>query len=590
MPGSRNINGSTFFVLAVLCFTITAGAQEYPVNNYETIRNGAFVYGNSAWFTMGNYTGLYPAAAADGDGSGLSLVTTTAEDSMTYALQQIYLPTRINSARLQLAFRFEAKQGAQLGGFQIAIASTVNNQIQPVIVLEQRNNSSFGGYNWQKIDKQLSASQLQQLQQLRTKGMPVYLQLQLNSYWVTAHLDAISLKVDGVMQFPQTKGRIAFVMNSLKEGMDHFQLYTIDPTGANPKIEYESNGTVYGLTWMPDGSGLAFSSSQDMVFSPFSGDIFELRNGSVRKITTPTNHATLVKNGGPKGTVTGKVINGTGRSLMVAVTIEGASEPHFISLAPYPRPGHEAEYEISGVIDAGQRTQLVHGREGSYVWLAPAGVDVKPGGKARAADLHITSARASYTATSLSYGNKGQYIYFAFPNIMRIGSGGGIPENMPGWRSLIMSSGLAHSPIKDQLVYIASAGSSSMYLTQVGGNPQQIINQNNVSWMSSPHWTADGQGFVYTQTGVQNPTGSTDVHYYNLANKQSVPLTMLFNENADNPSPSPDGRFVVFERTMSNNSSGDVRSIKQLWVMQADNPAVMWPLVTQGSPALPRWK
>jgi len=580
------------FLLAIALMTILSAplaAQEVPVSNYETVRNGSFLYGNSAWFTMGTYTGLYPEAAADNRGTGLSLRTGMSQDTTTYALQQLYLPTRVELATLSFAWKFEAGQGAQLGGFQVAIASTRGNQIQPVMVIKQWNSSQIGSFGWQQFKSELTLEQMQQLNQLRASGLPIYLYFQLNAAWVNIHVDAISLAVSGSMQFPQLSGRIAFANSYVKESADRFQIYSIDANGGNPRLEYENQGNIYALEWNPDGSGLTFSSSQEMATSPFSGDIYRLSAGSLTKVTTPSNHQQLRSKGGPTGTVKGKVINWSRRTVLVGVMIEGAPAAQFVTLAPYPQPGHEHEYEISGVVDAGSSLQLVHGREGSYVWMALAGVDVNPGGSATAADLIINDSRVSYTATSLSYNNDGSSIYCAFPHIAQVPTSGGIPQSPEGWQSTIPTTGLAHSPTTRQLVYV-SGTSNDIYMTDFRSQPRIVVPQGNASWTSSPRWTKDGAGFIFIKTGAQNPTYSNDIHYYHLANGQIAPLTMFFNESVEYADPSPDGRFIVFQRTMSDSNNINGASKSELWIMQADNPSVMWPLVVQGTPAFPRWK
>lgn len=584
MPKSKT------FILIILCFLLsTTSYGQHQVNNYETIRNGSFAYNNSAWFTMGQITGIYPSAAHDNLGAGMALKTTSYGDTSTYMMQQLYLPTNSTSAVFSCALKFEASQGAQFAGLRFSLASTRNNQVQPVIHLETRDNSNFGGYRWQTVSKALTKSQLTTLNSLRRQGQPVYLYIQLNAQMVTANIDSVSFKVSGSMQFPPLSGRIAIANQERANGKERFQIYTLDPQGTNARAEYQAEGTIYGLTWHPDGKALAFSSSQDMAVSPFTGGIYELRNGQAKKLTQASNHTELRKKGGPTGVVRGKVINGTRRQIMVAVVVEGAPSAEFVTLAPYPQGGHEKVYEIRGVVDAGPRSQTVHGREGSYVWLAPGGVDVQPGGTARAVDLHITSVQASYTAGSLSYSHDAQYLYFTFPQIMRIPASGGIPEIPEGWKSSMLVSGLAHNPRSPQLLFISSMG-DGIWMTSPGGSSRQIIRNNQYSLTQSPFWTADGQGFVFCQTGTHNPTGSLDIHYHHMANGQTAPLTMLFNESADSACPGPEGKYIAFIRTMSDNDTINPVIKRELWVMQADNMSVMWPLITQGQPWFPRWK
>ena len=81
------------------------------------------------------------------------------------------------------------------------------------------------------------------------------------------------------------------------------------------------------------------------------------------------------------------------------------------------------------------------------------------------------------------------------------------------------------------------------------------------------------------------PSGAfgTDIFQYNMDNGQVVSLTDFAHEVAANPSPSPDGQYIVFERLPQNSEH------RNLWVMKRDDPTVMWPLTNDGKSGNPDW-
>ncbi|MEI2421282.1 hypothetical protein V6O07_13495, partial [Arthrospira platensis SPKY2] len=80
----------------------------------------------------------------------------------------------------------------------------------------------------------------------------------------------------------------------------------------------------------------------------------------------------------------------------------------------------------------------------------------------------------------------------------------------------------------------------------------------------------DGSGFLYVENG--------NLFYSSMQGTNIRQLTFFVNEFVHQPSVSPDGNYVVFER-----QSGE---FKLLWLMEWDNPTNMWPLA-QGR--LPDW-
>jgi hypothetical protein len=64
-----------------------------------------------------------------------------------------------------------------------------------------------------------------------------------------------------------------------------------------------------------------------------------------------------------------------------------------------------------------------------------------------------------------------------------------------------------------------------------------------------------------------------------------ITLATFYNEFVDNPSVSPDGQYVVFERR----TTGIAPIQYDLWIVNRSNPVEMWPLTSDGQSMNPDW-
>ena len=62
-------------------------------------------------------------------------------------------------------------------------------------------------------------------------------------------------------------------------------------------------------------------------------------------------------------------------------------------------------------------------------------------------------------------------------------------------------------------------------------------------------------------------------------------LTDLLNEDVEDPTISPDGKWVAAIRVMN----GDGKSKRELWVWKVGEPQTCWQIETRGTPAHPAW-
>lgn len=564
-------------------------AGAIPLKNYELVRNGGFYLGDAGWLVVGSYAGPSIDAAFDKNSWGLAIATGTQSEPQAYAMQQLYPPTSISQATISMKYRLAAQQGSYFGGLQIALASTVNNQMQPVIPLASMTQSNYVGGTWQSLALSLTKQQLAQINSIRAQGLPLYVYVGIQGTFMTVHLDNVSMLVDGSMTLPQMKGNIALTLNDESKVLGKFQIWTIQPDGQNARKYFEAEGACYGLDWRPDGKAIVFASSHEKAYSRFSADIYELQGTGVRKITNPPNHSQAVASGRGKGTVVGKVYNQTDRNIVVAVHVEGAEELVFVSVGPYPNGNHTVEYMVPDVTDMGSGQQYINAREGDYVWLAALGADVQPGRTVRGGDIYLTSTRASFTATSPTYTNDGRQIIYAQPMMQAVPVTGGIGSNPYGWKGSINVISAAHSPVNNSILYQAGFG-NGIFLVSPGSDAVKLVGTEVGLGPEHPSWLADGSGFVYIQLNAGNGPKGKNIYYYNFQNRQAVPVTQLFNEWAEYPSVSPDGKYIVFERVLSYSSNTDIAQWREVWIMQSDNQNIMWPLVRQGNPRFPRWK
>jgi TolB protein len=111
-----------------------------------------------------------------------------------------------------------------------------------------------------------------------------------------------------------------------------------------------------------------------------------------------------------------------------------------------------------------------------------------------------------------------------------------------------------------------------------GGNVQRITDGG---YAVSPSWSPNGQLLAYSWNRNYGPgdPGGVDIHVIDIASKQYLQLTHESGSN-DYPSWAPDGRHLVFERTIGGKT--------QIWTMLADGTQ-QHQLTTTGNNFMPNW-
>ena len=111
-----------------------------------------------------------------------------------------------------------------------------------------------------------------------------------------------------------------------------------------------------------------------------------------------------------------------------------------------------------------------------------------------------------------------------------------------------------------------------------GGNIQRITDGG---YAVSPSWSPNGQLLAFSWNRKYGPgdPGGVDIHVIDIASKKYLQLTHESGSN-DYPSWAPDGRHLVFERSIGGKS--------QIWSMLADGTQ-QHQLTTTGSNFMPNW-
>ncbi|HEV3470019.1 MAG TPA: hypothetical protein VG148_11905 [Pyrinomonadaceae bacterium] len=338
---------------------------------------------------------------------------------------------------------------------------------------------------------------------------------------------------------------------------------------------------VYDLAWRPGGEELAFSSAHHGVVSLYHADIYAVRADGTgfRKITNPPDHAEFARH--PKGSVSVTVRNDQpayqqqqASAGVFFVYVAGADEPQQVTLPP----GSSRTLLFKSVADFGDHAQPVVAMYGRYRWFMP-GVDVRAGQTINAPAFSITGdgiellgafrpvwradgSRVSYRSgvcvinSAPARPKPGEY---TFRPLFK----GDHPSGTCAWD-------WGPTPaLADQLIYTEnSSGGSAVYRASEGGaHPGarlHTFSDLEHQLLNDLRWLPDGSGFLYSQT---NPAGdSANIFRYDFATRRVTPVTILEGEFARRFDLSPDGGFLVFERSKK---LDDYREV-DLWVVRSD--------------------
>ena len=330
------------------------------------------------------------------------------------------------------------------------------------------------------------------------------------------------------------------------------------------------------LAWSPDGKILAFSSGHASALSLFHSDIYTIKpDGSgLRKLTNPPGQSEYSKY--PKGKITLTVRNDSysfqtsnATAGTFFVYIAGADAPQLVTIPP----GTSKTITFNSVADFGKKAQAVVAIYGNYRWFE-AGTDVEAGKTVKAPDMSITGDGIEYfgafhpvwrsDASEISYRTgactvdripvnppEGEFYFKAM-------FGGKAPFGACSWD-------WGPTPaLANQVIYTENSSESAIFLMTEGGTHPgtKLVNYSDVQYqlLQDLHWLPDGSGFLYSTADLMR--SSSNIFYYDLNTKQTTQVTKFENEFAKKFSVSPDGNWIVYERT----KEYDENSPADLWI------------------------
>lgn len=389
---------------------------------------------------------------------------------------------------------------------------------------------------------------------------------------------------------PQTaasgRGTIAYVRGGT-------EIRLIEPDGTNDRRLWTHPDArkelgIQGVAWRPDGKELAFSSSHAAAASLYDADLYAIRPDGTgfRKLTNAPDHSEFGRY--PKGSVSVTFRNdqpiyqqSQASAGIFIVYVAGAAEPQQITLPP----GAIKTVVFNQVADFGNKAQAVVAIWGNYRWFT-AGVDVRAGSTVKSPVFSIAGdgikslgasrpiwrsdgSRVSYRSGACTLDSvpanptPGEFIYNPL-------FGGKNPFGTCVWD-------WGPTPaLANQIIYTENAVESAIFqITEGGTHPgAKLTTFSNIEYqlLFDLRWLPDGSGFLFSNQTLERD--SANIFRYDFATRKVTQVTQLENEFAGSFSISPDGRWIVFERS---NSLEDDREI-DLWIVGL-NGAAPRPLV-----------
>jgi len=330
------------------------------------------------------------------------------------------------------------------------------------------------------------------------------------------------------------------------------------------------------LAWSPDGKVLAFSSGHASATSLFHSDIYIVKpDGSgLRKLTNPPEQSQYSNY--PKGKLAVTVrndsysfqaSNATAGSFFVYVA--GADAPQLVTVPP----GTSKAITFNSVADFGAKAQAIVAIYGNYRWFE-AGTDVQAGKTVKAPDLSISGNGIEYFgAFHPVWRNDGSEISY------RTGTCtvDRIPVDPPQGEFYFKAMFSGEAPfgacswdwgptpaLANKVIYTENSKESAIFLMTEGGTHPgtKLVNYSDIEYqlLHDLHWLPDGSGFLFSTPDLMR--SSSNIFHYDLKTKQTRQLTKFENEFAKKFNVSPDGNWIVYERT----KEYDENSPADLWI------------------------
>jgi hypothetical protein len=373
----------------------------------------------------------------------------------------------------------------------------------------------------------------------------------------------------------QKGGTIAYVR-------DGVEVRLIDPDGTNDRRLWTHTDAkkplgIDSLAWRPAGKELAVSSRHAAAASLYDADLYVVRpDGSgFRKLTNAPDGSEFTRF--PKGSVSVTFRNdqplykqSQASAGVFIVYVAGAAEPQQITLAP----GATKTLVFNQVADFGNTAQAVVAIWGNYRWFTP-GVDVRAGSTVKAPVFSITGDGIEYFgAYRPVWRQDGSRVSFR-NGVCTLNS---VPVNpTPGE--------YVHNPLfsgkhplgtcvwdwgptaetANQLLYSENAsGESSIFRIAEGGKHpgEKLTHYSNIEYqlLFDLRWLPDASGFLFSNQTLMRD--SANIFRYDFATRKVSQVTNLQNEFTGAFTISPDGQWIVFEKSKSLDDNREI----DLWI------------------------
>jgi TolB protein len=165
------------------------------------------------------------------------------------------------------------------------------------------------------------------------------------------------------------------------------------------------------------------------------------------------------------------------------------------------------------------------------------------------------------------------------PEIWVASSSGGGPRRITAFRGPDVAP-TWNPRTNAQIAWVSGrTGLPQIYVMEQDGSSIQRMTDGG--YAVSPNWSPNGQFLTFSWNRKYGPgaPGGQDIYFMDIASKRWMQLTHDAGSN-DYPSWSPDGRHIVFERSIGGHS--------QIWTMLADGTEQR-PLTHAGSNFMPNW-
>ena len=374
----------------------------------------------------------------------------------------------------------------------------------------------------------------------------------------------------------QKAGTIAYI----RDGME---VRLIESDGTNDRRLWTHPDAkkalgIDSLAWSPDGKEIAFSSRHAAAASLYNADLYIIRpDGSgFRKLTNAPGNSDFARF--PKGTVSVTLRNdqpiykqSQASSGIFIVYVAGAAQPQQITLPP----GASKTLVFNQVADFGNTAQAVVAIWGNYRWFTP-GVDVRAGATVKAPVFSITGdgieyfgafrpvwrhdgSRVSYRSGSCTLNSvpinprPGEYVYNPLFD-------GKHPLGTCVWD-------WGPTPATaNQLLYTENGSDDSAIfrITEGGKHPgEKFTTYSNIAYqlLFDLRWLPDASGFLFSNQTLMRD--SANIFRYDFATRKVTQVTHLQNEFTGSFAISPDGQWIVFERSKSLDNDREI----DLWMV-----------------------